>query len=95
MMGGGRGGGRPGTRAVRPMPALQGGALFVAQAMVFGHYLQAREGDRFIGALVDAQMQGQPVASVLASARMVPGDVQRLDEEWRHWLDYQSRNRRR
>lgn len=74
------------------MMGLAGGALFDAQSLVFAHYLALREGLPFVGALLDAQMAGKPTASALASARAIPTEIPRLDEEWRRWMAYQVRS---
>jgi hypothetical protein len=98
-MGGGRGGmggGRGAPGGQRPGGgALQGGALFSAEAVALGGYLASREGAPFVGALLDAQMQGRPVASVLSSAKVLPGDIARLEDQWRHWLAWQGSQSRR
>ncbi len=95
MGGGGRGGYGRGAGSQRggerPMMGLAGGALFDAQALVFAHYLAVREGLPFIGQLLDAQMTGKPTTAALASARAIPTELPRLDEEWRRWMAYQVR----
>ena len=63
------------------MPALQGGALFNAQSLVFGRCLVAREGYDVIGALVDAQIIGKSVDDALAKRNTL--DVARMDFDWR------------
>ena len=102
-MGGGRGGaGRgPGggmpprfeeqTARLRP---LQGGMLFSAQSMLFGRYLAARENLRFAGAFVDLQLQSRPITELLSSATRLPGDLERLESDWRNWIVFRARNAR-
>jgi hypothetical protein len=83
---GGRGGAYPGRESARAQPALQGGALFEAQSALLARYLVTREGYPFLGALVDAQVRGTPVGDVLRTAKMIPYDLERVDDEWRRWL---------
>lgn len=83
---GGQGGYPGGTDGGRARGPLAGGALFAAQALVFGRYLSVREGPAFVGALVDAQIQSKPVAAVFADAQMVPSNLERLDIEFHRWL---------
>ncbi len=73
------------------MMGLAGGALFDAQSLVFSHYLAMREGLPFVGSLLDAELSGTPAATALASARAIPTEIQRLDDEWRRWMAYQVR----
>jgi hypothetical protein len=85
----GRGAPRGGSGAYdggRPNPPLLGGALFAAEALMFGRYLVVREGPSFVGALVDAQVQRKPVGDVFSTAQIVPADVERLDIEFHRWL---------
>jgi hypothetical protein len=81
-----RGGNYPGTDGGRPNGPLAGGALFAAQALVFGRYLVVKEGPAFVGALVDAQIQSKSVAELFDNAQMVPRNLERLDIEFRRWL---------
>jgi hypothetical protein len=81
-----RGGGSGGADGGRPNAPFTGGALFAAQALVFGRYLAVREGPAFIGTLVDAQIQSKDVAAVFGKALMVPSDLERLDIEFHRWL---------
>lgn len=83
---GGRGGSSGASDGGRPPGPLQGGALFAAQALIFGRYLTIREGPLFVGALVDAQLQAKDVNRVFANAQMVPTDLERVDIEFRRWL---------
>ena len=83
-------GGGPGAQP-RTFP-LQGGALFSAQAAVLASYLAHREGGRFVGALLEAQMRGAPVAPVIAGAKAIPATLAQLDPEWRRWLAYEGRS---
>lgn len=93
--GGGRGrqGGEGGGGASRArFFALRGGALFAAEATVFANYLAWREGARFVGAALDAQMSGASVDSVFAKAQAIPTTIPQLDAEWRRWMSYEARN---
>jgi hypothetical protein len=72
-------------------PALHGATLFTVQSTVLSHYLASREGARFVGAIIDAEIQEKPVLGVLGTAKMVPGDFAGLETQWRHWLDYQAK----
>ena len=74
------------------MIGLAGGALFDAQALVFSHYLAVREGLPFVGSLLEAEMSGKSPVTILASARAVPTELTRLDDEWRRWMAYQVRS---
>jgi hypothetical protein len=85
----------PGGGASRPTPALQGGALFVAEAASFAHYLAGREGYEFVGAIADAQIRGKPASDVIATAKNAPADVYKMDDEWRRWLSYRAKQVRR
>jgi uncharacterized membrane protein YgcG len=90
---GGMGGGGSERQGERAMPALEGGALFDAEAVVLGRYLVSREGYDFIGALVDAQILGKPVADVLAERRTL--DLTQMETDWHRWLaDAASKARR-
>ncbi len=84
---GGRGGssrgGQSHSSGAAPVPPLQGGALFDAQSLVFGRYL-SRQGYDLIGALVDAQVLGQPVDSLLAKHNF--GSADQMEADWRRWL---------
>ena len=86
--GGSRGGsGQPrGSDGARPPCPLAGNALFAAQALVFGRYLVVREGPSFVGALVDAQIQGRNVNDVFAGAQTLPTNLERLDIEFHRWV---------
>jgi len=84
--GGSRGGNSGGSDGGRPNGPLAGGALFAAQALVFGRYLVVKEGPAFVGALVDAQIQSKSVAEQFDKAQMVPANLERLDIEFRRWL---------
>jgi hypothetical protein len=87
----GRGGSRGASGGAydggRPNQPLSGGALFAAEALMFGRYLAVREGPSFVGALVDAQIRQKPVGDVFAGAQVVPGDLERADIEFHRWLD--------
>ena len=97
-MGGGRGGGggppprfeEPGAR-MRP---LQGGALFTAQSMLFGRYLASREDLGFAERFIDLQLQSRPITDLLSSATKLPGDMERLEVDWRNWIVYRARHAR-
>jgi len=97
--GGARGGGQGMRRGGVPggaggygfTPILRGEALFSLEANVVGHYLASREGPQLIGAIADAEMQGKPLLSALAGAKMVPADYAGLEAQWRNWLDYRSK----
>jgi hypothetical protein len=86
---GGRGGGGMGrgssgrSEGARPMPALQGAALFDAQSIVLGHYL-SRQGYDLIGTLVDAQILGGSVDDVFAKRNL--GTPDQMEVDWRRWL---------
>ena len=81
---GGRGGGsRGGAQAV---VVLRGAALFEAEATVLGHYLVVRQGAPLVGQLVDANIRGLAVDSVLAQQPRGPKSVAQLDADWRQWL---------
>jgi len=86
-MGGRGGGGSRGSsgrsEGARPMPALQGAALFDAESLVLGRYL-SREGPDLIGALADAQILGRPIDDVLTKRNL--GTPDQMDVEWRRWL---------
>ena len=85
--GGSRGGNYPGgSDGGRPNGPLAGGALFAAQALVFGRYLVVREGPAFVGSLIDAQIQSKSVAELFDKAQMVPRNLERLDIEFHRWL---------
>lgn len=95
--GGGRGGfggerggmrGRGGRGQANARPALRGGALFTAEAIVFAHYVATRENPAFVGRILDAQMQGKPWSSALSSAKSMPSNVRDLEADWRHWISY-------
>jgi hypothetical protein len=83
---GGSRGGSGGTDGGRGNLPFAGPQLFAAQALVFGRYLTVREGPAFVGALVDAQIQGRNISTVFDSAQMVPRDLERLDIEFHRWL---------
>jgi hypothetical protein len=85
---GGRGGGvdrgsSGRSEGARPMPALQGAALFDAQSLVLGHYL-SRQGYDLIGTLVDAQILGRSVDEVFAKRSL--GTPDQMEVDWRRWL---------
>jgi len=96
-LGGSRGRGRMsgGRGDSRPTPALQGGALFVAEAASFARYLAGRESYEFVGAIADAQIRGKAANDVIATARNAPADVDKMDDEWRRWLSYRAKRVRR
>ncbi len=71
---------------------LQGGALFSAEAAVLASYLSQREGGRFVGMLVEAQMRGEPIEPVIGGAHAIPSTLAQLDPEWRRWLAYEGRS---
>jgi hypothetical protein len=76
-----------GPPTARPT-VLQGAALFNAQAMVLGSYLATRESPAFLGAIVNAQIKGEPIDEVLTSAtRILARDMERLELDWRRWLE--------
>lgn len=82
----GRGGGGARTDGGHPPGPYTGNALFAAEAQVFGRYLVVREGPQFVGALVDAQIQGRNIVDIFAAAQMVPSNIERLDIEFHRWL---------
>ena len=91
---GGRGrGGSEGARggSARPMPGLQGGALFVAEAASFARYLAGRESYGFVGAIADAQILGKPATDVIATAKNAPADLAQMEDEWHRWLSYRAK----
>jgi hypothetical protein len=94
-MGGMGGRGRGGMPEGRDMGALQGGALFVAEAASFARYVEGREGYAFVGAIADAQMRGLALNDVIATARNAPADLDRMYDEWRRWMSYRAKGVRR
>ncbi len=86
---GGEGNGAPGGGRVFQ---LRGAALFTAQAVEFANYLSWREGSRFVGTLLDAQITGAPIEPVFAGARAIPTTLAELDPEWRRWMSYEGRS---
>ena len=79
-------------RNPRDLPALSGTALWDAEAVSITNYLASREGRPFIGNAARALMAGGSMDAVLASAQMVPRDVDTLDRAWRDWLATQAAN---
>ena len=55
-------------------------------AAMFGRYLFVREGLQFIGALVDAQIQGRNPTDIFAAPQMVPSNLERPDIEFHRWV---------
>jgi hypothetical protein len=75
------------------MPALQGGALFMAQAAALGRYVSVRHGSDVLGAIIDAQIASRAVEEVLAAHRIA--SLAELERDWRGWLaDLGNRSRR-
>ena len=77
-------------RDPKDLPALSGAALWDAEAVSITNYLASREGRPFIGSAARALMAGGTMDAVLASAQMVPRDVDTLDRAWRDWLATQA-----
>ena len=94
MFNGPRGDSRGGYQRSRPnakdIPALSGGALWDAEALSITNYIATREGRPFIGKAARALMAGATMDEVLASAQMVPRDIDTLDRNWRDWLATQA-----
>lgn len=82
----GRGRGESGHAGASP---LQGRLLFDAQALVVSHCLARQEEAHFLGSLMETRMTGAPIAVALAGARVVPRDVNHLDDSWRRRIAYQ------
>jgi hypothetical protein len=82
-------------RNPKDLPALSGASLWDAEAVSITNYLASREGRPFIGSAARALMAGQSMDAVLASAQMVPRDVDTLDRAWRDWLATQAETIRR
>jgi len=72
--------------ALREAPPLHGGALFSAQALLFARYVLSREGHGMVGALIVAQIMGEPLALPLAGAKSIPHNESDLERDWRRWL---------
>jgi hypothetical protein len=90
--GGGGGGGNAGGRSgggARTAPALQGGALFAAQAALLGHFLANRHGYDFVGALIDAQLANKPIDDVLTDRHITT--LASMDMDWQQWLSEMAR----
>jgi hypothetical protein len=75
------------------MPVLRGGALFGAQAAVFGRYLVNRHGYEFIGGLFDAQLRERPVDDAIRELAPTTS-LGRMEPEWQAWLAEQARRGR-
>lgn len=74
----------------KDIPALSGGALWDAEALSITNYIATREGRPFIGTATRALMSGATMDQVLASAQMIPRDVDTLERNWRDWLAIQA-----
>ena len=88
--GGDRGRYQQARRDPKDLPALSGAELWDAEAVSITSYLASREGRPFIGSAARALMAGGTIDAVLASAQMVPRDVDTLDRAWRDWLATQA-----
>ena len=88
--GGDRGRYQQARRDPKDLPALSGTELWDAEAVSITSYLASREGRPFIGRTARALMAGGTMDAVLASAQMVPRDVDTLERAWRDWLATQA-----
>lgn len=85
-----RGGYQRSRPNAKDIPALSGGSLWDAEALSITNYIATREGRPFIGKAARALMAGGTMDEVLASAQMVPRDVDTLERNWRDWLATQA-----
>lgn len=70
--------------------ALEGGALFDAQAMSVAAYLAEREGGAFVGDVYRTVVSGLTLEDALRAAHTLPRDLDALERGWRGWLDAQA-----
>jgi len=74
------------------LAALSGATLWDAEAISVAFFLGAKEGHAFIGQAARTLIGGGTMDEVLASARVVPRDVDALDRAWRDWLAQQRQS---
>ena len=72
--------------SLREAPPLRGGALFSAEALLFARYLLSREGYGMVGAIITAQMAGEPISKPLGGAKSIPKAEAEVEREWKRWL---------